>query len=452
VKYLDRARLWSHRVGLPSAFGTEPSRLLPAGWGRLLAIGMVVVGFVYALLRTSTHSAGVLWAEDGAIFVAGAPTVSEGLAHIPKTYAGYLHLVPRIIAAVAAAFPDGSVAYVYTVAAALVTSLLALFVFAAARRHFASPVIPFLVWFQFLALTLAFGEVANTVANLHWYLDAALFWAVFTRFDSKSMRLVAGVVTVSAILSDPSAMLAIIPLAARLLIFGKSERPYFVTVLIVTVMQAAAFVIAPSTGDVRPTSEVHPSVLDFIQYYAVRVVLAPVLGVRVTEGIPGGILTLVSVAGLVVFVAVFAWMVIRAPRARGFVIAAVGYSILIFVVSWYNVDIFVRPVETGARYVIVPVFCASVLAFAFADDLITRFNRRRVLSGIALAATIAVVLFAPVVDGRIWDDRANSPLTADEYLEAENECAAQPVPEEVRLDIAPDTFSFGVTCDQLLDD
>lgn len=450
MRLIARVRQLFQRAGLGSLFGYRTPTATPAKWGPPVAIGMIVVGFVYALLRTTPHSAGVLWAEDGGVFYVGALTVGEGLSHVLSTYAGYLHVIPRLIAAAASMLPSEMVAYAYTAAAAAITSLLAVFVFFAARRHFTNSVIPFLVWFQFLALTLALGEVANTVANLHWYLDVAVFWAVFTRFDSRWMRTMAALVTVSAILSDPSAMLAIIPLAARLVIFGRrAELPWFVVSLIATVIQASAFIIAPSTGDVRPTSVTHPSIAGMFQQFSVRAVLAPLIGVKATESIPDATLVPIAIAGFVALIALLAWLVVRASRVRGFAIAAFGYSILIFAVSWYNVDIALRPLETGARYVIVPVLIVSIVAFAFVDDLSRRSaGFRPIAVGVVAVAAIAV-LFAPVVDGRVWDNRADAPLTSDALTLAADNCYGSPNETKMRIDIAPDFYTFGLTCGQL---
>lgn len=131
---------------------------------------MLVLSAVILFLRkTDAFYYPQFWAEDGRIFFAQSYT--QGFTSFFEPYAGYLHVVPRIIAFVTMViFPVGMAPAVYNYASLLVT----LFVignlfsprFDVKRKS--------LLALAIVAVPLATNEVFMNVTNIQWILSLAL--------------------------------------------------------------------------------------------------------------------------------------------------------------------------------------------------------------------------------------------------------------------------------------
>ena len=127
----------------------------------LLAVTVSCVRGGFDLGRTT------LWAEDGAVFLQQAHRHGMDAFLIPV--AGYLLLLPRLIAAVSTQFPLAAQAATMALGAALVQGLVAGVAYVAVRAHRAS------AWpALFVAATVAMVpvgfEVIRNVSNLQWFL------------------------------------------------------------------------------------------------------------------------------------------------------------------------------------------------------------------------------------------------------------------------------------------
>ena len=105
-----------------------PAVRLPAP---LMLLAWVVAASALQLVRTPGQPAWrVLWAEDGTIFLQQA--LDKSFPHALATpYAGYLHVVPRLLAELAAPFPLAAAAGVLAASAGAVVALLAAYVWVA---------------------------------------------------------------------------------------------------------------------------------------------------------------------------------------------------------------------------------------------------------------------------------------------------------------------------------
>jgi len=120
-------------------------------------------------------SNGYMWAEDGAIFMNEAYQL--GLASIFHPYAGYLHLLPRLIA-VASAYLFGihSAPYIYVDCALIISVSISVYLLRAGLRF------PWKRYPMILSALLALSpwlvpannEVLLNVTNLQWVLAPAL--------------------------------------------------------------------------------------------------------------------------------------------------------------------------------------------------------------------------------------------------------------------------------------
>src|SRR5215217_1922652 len=95
------------------------------------ASALVVLLAALLLAREAVVSAwDTIWAEDGFAFLGGALS-GNPLAAVVEPHGGYIHLLPRAAAAIAALLPLEFAPVVFSVVWALVVALLAAFVYAA---------------------------------------------------------------------------------------------------------------------------------------------------------------------------------------------------------------------------------------------------------------------------------------------------------------------------------
>lgn len=102
----------------------------------LVLLAWVAVASALQLVRAPGLPAWrVLWAEDGTIFL--QQSLDRSFPHmLGTTYAGYLHVVPRLLTEPAALLPLGDAATVLAVGSAIVASLLAAYMWVASASVF----------------------------------------------------------------------------------------------------------------------------------------------------------------------------------------------------------------------------------------------------------------------------------------------------------------------------
>ena len=152
---------------------TPTDRVTDRGTRRVLAAALVAVGVaLFAARALPRFRDPALFAEDGEIFLAGA--YNDGLAALVEPYAGYLHLVPRLVAAATVWVPITAVPLVYLVATVVIH--LAFLAPALSRRL--DPVLPSALYrsglFVSLCLLPALWEVYGNIANLIFAAATAL--------------------------------------------------------------------------------------------------------------------------------------------------------------------------------------------------------------------------------------------------------------------------------------
>src|SRR5207244_8245327 len=108
-----------------------------------------------------------LWAEDGAVFYEDA--VRHPLREIVlRSYAGYAHVLPRIVAATGSHLSLESYAAFVAVLTTTLVSLLALFVFYASAPLLRSPLRQGVLAGAMLVLAVLPVEVLGAICNLQW--------------------------------------------------------------------------------------------------------------------------------------------------------------------------------------------------------------------------------------------------------------------------------------------
>jgi hypothetical protein len=181
-------------------------RALPApGYPPLWAAGawVVVMAWLQMVRRPTDPPAwDSLYVEDGQIFL-GQAISQHFWDSLATSHLGYLNTVARAITEVATWAPLEGAPLVMSLLTSLLVALLALYVFVASGAWIASPVLRFVLALAVVLVPVTGRDIAGTVANLHWYLIYASFWAVLSPWRSRTWLAVSTAVVLLGVLSDP---------------------------------------------------------------------------------------------------------------------------------------------------------------------------------------------------------------------------------------------------------
>lgn len=233
-------------------------------------------GTLVGLLRESgTPAWRTIWAEDGSVFYAQAKWMPLWQT-FTRPYNGYMHAVPRLLAALAALLPASDAAAAMAVLAAATVSGIALAVHRASGDFVERPAVRFALAAAVLLLPAGTGEMANAVANLHFYLDYLAFWLVLWRPATRTGSALAALAMALAVMSDPL-VVVLVPLVVLRAVRATRPRDRLMPLAYVAggVVQLLAVL---STTRSQPGWRPGPGVL--AGRYSVRVVLGLFTGWR----------------------------------------------------------------------------------------------------------------------------------------------------------------------------
>ena len=162
-----------------------PRRLREARSGAAL-VAAVAIGVIIEWWRLPDITRNTLWAEDAKRFLAGAVAASNPITELFTPYAGYLHVVPRITAALTQLLSPAAWAAAMTFGSCLVASVVAVLVFVCSR-DVSERMIPRLLLAAITLLDpLAPREVLGNAANMHWYFLWLAPWLLLYRPRSRA--------------------------------------------------------------------------------------------------------------------------------------------------------------------------------------------------------------------------------------------------------------------------
>ena len=351
-----------------------------------------------------------VYAEDPGFYLPAA------LAHpwqLLQSYGGYLQLVPRLIAQIAALLPIQHAAVVFAAGGALVASACALFVYHASAGHVSSGWLRALVGLSVLLLPVAQLEIADNGVNSIWYLLYALFWAALWQPRSRAGASVAAVVAFLAAASSSLALVYAPLFGARVLAVRGRGREHAGTVgwALGSLLQ----VLVILTSHLSRFSPRKP--LNAVVFYS-REVLLPslgwhnswhlrdLIGPRGATGLVGGVIAIVLV------VAFFT----QPRRCRVFLVTAVAGSLvftaLTSALAWGGPGQLVTVgVEHGARYSTVPILLLVAALIVSADSYARRWWPRP-KAVVAVAVLVAVLGAGWITDFRYPVRRYTGPSSA----------------------------------------
>jgi hypothetical protein len=253
-------------------------------------------------------------------------------------------------------------------------------------------------------------ELSANLANLHWYLLFACFWAVVADATDRPRIALCALVALCASLSDPLAAL-FLPLALLVLVVRRSRRDLIVgaTLLSGSVIQGVVAATAPSSGVFA--APVH--VQDLPAIFGARVVGSLLIGDRfldlawrsVGSAFPYGLLAIAVVACVVIV-----RLLDTARRRLGIVSLTAAIAFFVAELAARGTTAVWPPAEhlalTESRYFFLPVLFLLTFVLVFVDArLVARSPAPWIVVAGAWLATIAILSYSlpnPRSSGPDW--------------------------------------------------
>jgi hypothetical protein len=408
----------------------------------LAYLAAIAAGALVLLLRQAGRPPwDTLWAEDGTTFLPTA--LRDPWGSILQQYAGYLQLVPRLIADCVASLPLRAAAVGFAVAGALSASCCAVFTFRACAGHVRTTALRAVLAASVVLLPTALIEVANSGIDVPWYLIYALFWALLWRPRSGAGMAVAALIGMAAMSSQILAALYA-PLAAARVIALPRAREQSVTfgLLAGGALQLPGLLLSRA-----PHHLSHPE--RAFSFYLQHVILTAVAGLHLAEvlqdraGAEGAVVIAACAVALVA-----GWAFIRGgPRVRAFIVTAMGFGLLLtlfpaMVRSRVTIPGQVSPLWVpGERYTTAPILLIYAVVVVAADASLRRAAARPRAARLRLArprparprlARLAAWVLLLAL-GAVWasdiryvDSRSSYPSWPQALSSAKSRCLGRP--------------------------
>ncbi len=396
------------RAGGPAAIGVTLALLFPLSRpspprsrsrATVIAAGYTLAttaGAWILLERQAGHRPwNTIWAEDGGVFYPGA--LLHPLASLMQPYAGYLQLVPRLIADAVTLLPLRAAAAGFAVAGALVAAACAAFVCQASAGHIQAPALRWLLAAGVILLPPALTELSGNGVNTPWYLLFALFWAILWRPRSgRGAGLAAAVAFAAASSNALAAVFAPLVLARAIALPRAREHAASAGWLAGGMLQLIA--VVRSAG---PRQAGHISVA--LGYYLHSVLVTAVAGrhfasvLAAQAGPAAGTLIPVAIAA-----AVTGWALVAGePRVRLFAVTALGLGLALVLVAavarGWGAPGLDRTSVRGDRYAATPI----LLIYSLTAVAVDGYLRRVADLGLRIRQVLAVASLA-VLLGAVW--------------------------------------------------
>jgi hypothetical protein len=240
----------------------------PSSPRRLLTVLVPVVLWVLVSaagwLRLTPEVRNTLWAEDGKVFLDQQFELGV-VGALFHDYAGYLHVVPRLVVALAShVAPIDRFAVTLSLLCVLVTGAVGAAVYVLTAGVLRSVVARVLLAFVPALLPLGPIEIQANAANLHWFLMFLMPFALLTPIRSWTKGIVLGVVTLLAGLTEIQ-IIAFFPL---FLLDLRNRRRW--PVIAGSLVGGGAQVVTTLLHPRAPSTVPHNSIGDLVLGYVVE--------------------------------------------------------------------------------------------------------------------------------------------------------------------------------------
>jgi hypothetical protein len=407
-----------------------PARSRPRPAAIALAYVLVTALGAWILLERQAGARpwNTIWAEDGGVFYPGA--LLHPVTSLLQPYAGYLQLVPRLIAEAVALLPMRAAAAGFAVAGALVASACAMFVFQASAGHIRTPALRGLLAASVILLPSAPTEISDNGVNTPWYLLFALFWALLWRPRSGRGMALAGVIGFAAASSNALAAVFVALVLARVGALPRArEHAASLGWAAGGVLQLIAVLRSGGPHQVGYLS----AGLDFYLHGVLATAVAGQHFAALLAAATGSVLGAVILAGIAAAVAAWA-LVGSGPRVRVFAIAALGLGLALVLVAaiarGWGAPGLDRTAVRGDRYGATPILLIDSLAVVALDAYLRRTGdrRQRARQGLAVATLAALLGAVWAADFSYLSTRSTDPPWSQLVAGFQQRCEQQPSP------------------------
>jgi len=418
----------------------------PLTIGRLAAgVAIALCGVLVVLLRLGlVPPLDSVWAEDGGVFLAGA--LNQGfLDALTTNYAGYLHVVPRLLAEPASWVSLDYAAEVLAIEGACVAVLCGFVVWWASAGHLRDRRLRGLLAAMVVLLPVVGYESLANLAYLWWFMLFAAFWLLLWRPASLGRAVLGAVFLAMAVMSAPLA-LVLAPLAALRAVAARDRRDVALVAgfFAGAVVQLVAIAFDSSPSETGPGWD-----WDLLPAYLLRVVGGLLFGQYGDAGLwiaLGPVLIVLLAAAFAFLVAVAA----RSGPARPLSLIAIALSVTFFLLGGYQRDIadtLMWPsgdaTTAGARHTIAPVLLlltVVVVQLEWRPPALSAVAWRRVRG--AVVAVIAVVTLSALYVG---NDFRSTPRWSPALEQGRADCAESDLPAVV-VPVAPPPWGVSIPC------
>lgn len=430
-------------------------------------VAAVVGGSATALAwwRLGPTTRGTVWAEDGGVFLRDRLALGPGAVLEP--YAGYRHLVPRIVVDLAWLLPVERYAVAVSGLACLVVGVVCALVFLLSGDVVRPWPLRVLLAAVPVVLPLAPVEISGTAANLHWYVLVLVPWTATHRARTWWGAAALAVVTLAGALTEPLATLFLPLLLAAWLppartASGRVDLRQLPVTLAAVLGSAVQVQTALTDERASRPGDLHGA--DVLAGY----LLQPVAGAWdrrvgvVAEAVRTHGWGVVVVPVVLLGVVLVAAVVLGRGRARWVVVALGAGS---FVVWWAALAVNGSPVQDWAglgpaavgappsRYAAASGLLLVSAAVAGASVVIGSVGRTGGAARLGAAAlawcVVAAVVVAAVTNAPPGATRRSAgPVWAAEVPAAAAACRADPAIGSAELRTAP--WRAAVPCDRLV--
>lgn len=401
---------------------------------------------VLALLRQSGIAAtNSVWAEDGPIFFQQARLT--GFWHTLITpYAGYLELAPRLFVQLTRLAPLGDESAVMSASGACLLALICCYVFHASRGVLPPIWSRLLLVAAIIMLPLATGEILDNLVNIGWWMFFAAFWALVTRPRTNTDAILAGLVCLLAIGTEPLVAL-LLPLAlVRVIVMRTDLRQEASVIGLVVGIAYQGIGIIKAHGGTYATATPH----GVLQSLGIRVGWGWLSGSDLTNHlIHSSEAAVWQATGYIVLLAVLGGAFLLRHRATTFfVVVAVAFAVITYVVPVFLRGVgpneMTQPLLVGSRYSATPVLLvwSAVLAEAVQLSRITHGSLLRFAPAVG-----CLLLLAPVwtLDFRAANLRTPGPEWSEQVSAAVAKCASHPQGKAI-LQVSPAGWKVVLPC------
>jgi hypothetical protein len=317
-------------------------------------IAFIVIAILILVVRKSDSlSNPQLWAEDGGVFF--AQQYEYGPASIFTPYAGYLHIVPRLIAILADLFFSyANIPAVYNYTCLFITIIVIAHCFSPRLQ------LPFksLLALSIVLVPQSLNEVFLNITNLQWILCILLILTLLKdapnkKYGNYTLQVISDfIIIIFAGLTGPL-LIFMFPFFAWKLVHIKKTYGYTLLMTAFCIVLIQLCYLVPSTEIVQEGSMFNLDI--YISIFGRKLFGGLFFGRSLVKSNP----ILITISALAFFAILLYLSYKKSPKNMQilkivFMILSISAAILGSVIARYNFSPFVMTISSGCRYFYVP--------------------------------------------------------------------------------------------------